>query len=91
MIVKMRWDCTGSGSDYHRVTLFVGPDSGHLAHAGVLTLRRDEAIAFHSSLRQGSGIEETEGFSGVLESGWKAEELAAGRPVSYEKENVDES
>jgi len=75
MIVKMRWTNNGP---HKRVTLFVGVDRDHLANAGTLCLRPDEATAFRKSIRQGSGIEGSGGFSGVLESGWTEAGLEKG-------------
>ena len=70
MIVKLQWLPVGGA--HIRVTVFTGPDADHLANAGELTFRYEEAQCFHDSVRQGTGIEGAPGFSGILESGWWA-------------------
>lgn len=37
------------------MSVFVGPDPAHRAHAGTLTMRPDEATAFRSALAHGQG------------------------------------
>ncbi len=69
-VVKLRWN-RGIGHD--RVTIFTGPNRDHLANAGTLVFRSEEAEAFRASIRQGSGNPDIPGFSGVLESGWGSE------------------
>jgi len=79
-IIKLRWDRLAKGdpgekAGHCQVSVFVASGGEHLANAGHLTLRYDEAKAFRESIRMGSGqAGVAEGFSGVLESGWKEDE-----------------
>lgn len=76
MIIKLRW--TQRGEKHRGLMVFVGVDGDHLANAGELCLRVDEAVKFRVSIRQGSGIEGSGGIDGVLESGWSTADEAAG-------------
>jgi len=75
VVVKLRWDrLAGEKAGHCQVSVFVASGGEHLANAGHLTLRYDEAKAFRESIRMGSGqAGVAEGFSGVLESGWRTD------------------
>lgn len=55
------------GPAHYRCAVFVGPDRDHLALAGDLLLRAEEAPAFRAVVRQGIAAP---GFTGIFERGW---------------------
>ena len=66
MLLKLRWVHEGRHS---QCTLFVGNPEQTMVNIGTLCMNQDEAIVFRQTVRQGI---QGEGFTGILESGWKA-------------------